>query len=304
MTYNIIGKSKLWLTISSILVIASVAALGVFGLKLGIDFTGGSLLEVRFFSERPSVSTIEERLSPLSLNSLTVQPVGENDVMMRFQEIDQETREETIGLLNEFSPVEGEPALEELRFEAVGPTVGQELRKKSIYATILVILAISLYIAWAFRRVSRPIASWKYGAVTLVSLFHDVVILLGVFAVLGHFYGAEINVAFLAAALTVLGYSVHDSIVVFDRIRENLPRSNDSYRKTVNDSINQSIVRSINTSVTVMVVLLSIIIMGGSSIYYFSIALFVGILFGTYSSIFLAAPLLVLWSERAEKNRG
>lgn len=300
--YQLINKSKLWLAISGVLVVVSLVMVGMWGLKLGIDFTGGSLLETKFLTDRPAVTEVEEKFEDLHLSSLTVQPVGETGMILRFQETTEDAHQKALAALNSFSPKAGQPAVEELRFEAVGPSIGQELQRKAIYAIILVLLAISLYIAWAFRRVSRPIASWKYGIATLVSLFHDVLIVLGAFAYLGHFHAVEINTTFVAAILTVLGFSVHDTIVVFDRIRENLPRSNSNFADTVNLSLNQTLHRSINTSLTVMLVLLAIVIIGGTSIHYFALALLIGIFFGTYSSIFLASPLLVAWHGLPKKE--
>ncbi len=303
--YQIIEKNKIWLSISAALMIASVIMLSIWGLKLGIDFTGGSLLEVNFHNERPSVTEVESKLQDLDLQSLTVQPVGEKGIILRFQQTSEDVHQAALKELRTFAPInDKEPAktIEELRFEAVGPSIGQELQRKAISATILVLLAISVYIAWAFRRVSRPVASWKYGTATIISLVHDVLIVLGFFAYLGHFHNVEINTSFVAAVLTVLGFSVHDTIVVFDRIRENLPRSNDSFAGTVNTSLNQTLTRSINTSLTVLLVLVAITIMGGSSIHYFAMALLVGIFFGTYSSIFLASPLLVA-SENLRRRK-
>ncbi len=297
--YQLISKSKLWLSISGVLIVVSIVMLSMWGLKLGIDFTGGSILEVRYNNVQPSVTETEEHLKDINLHSLTVQPVESNGMILRFQETSEDVHQATLKKLTELSKEKGaqDPVLEELRFEAVGPSVGQELKRKAIYAIILVLLAISIYMAWAFRKVSRPVASWKYGMATLISLFHDVIIVLGLFAFLGEFYGVEINTSFVAATLTVLGFSVHDTIVVFDRIRENLPRSNDDFAGTVNTSLNQTIVRSVNTSVTVLLVLASIYFLGGATIEYFALALLVGIGFGTYSSIFLASPLLVLWEK-------
>lgn len=297
--YNIISKSKIWLSISGILITVSIVALLLWGLRLGIDFTGGSLLEVKFNNNRPSVTEVEDKLQPSNLKSLTVQPVNDKGMILRFQDTSEEAHQSVLSKLRELaeSPNQNEANFEELRFESVGPSIGQELQRKAIYATILVLLSISLYIAWAFRKVSRPVTSWKYGMATIISLFHDVIIVLGFFAYLGHFHGIEINTSFIAAVLTVLGFSVHDTIVVFDRLRENLPRSNDDFAGTVNTSVNQTLRRSINTSVTVLLVLLATTVLGGSSIHYFSLALLIGIFFGTYSSIFLASPLLVIWHQ-------
>jgi preprotein translocase subunit SecF len=304
--YNIISKNKIWISISAGLIAISITALLLWGLKFGIDFTGGSLLEVSFTENRPSVTEVEDSLKSIDLQSLTVQPVAENEMILRFQNTDEEIHQAVLTTLQTMASGNNEAEktanFEELRFEAVGSSIGQELKNKSVYAIILVLLAISLYIAWAFRRVSRPVTSWKYGMATIISLFHDTLIVLGFFAYLGEFHGVEINVSFVAAILTVLGFSVHDTIVVFDRLRENLPRSNDDFSGTVNTSVNQTITRSINTSFTVLLVLLAITLMGGSSIHYFALALLIGVFFGTYSSIFLASPLLVFWHEMKQRR--
>ncbi len=296
--YRIIQNRKICLSISSLLVVTSLILLITFGLKLGIDFTGGSLLEVRYDDSRPTVSEVQDKLSAVELNSLVIQPVGTDGMLLRFQEISEEKHQEVISALKTSNEVE--VSFEEMRFEAVGPSIGQELKRKSVYATLLVLFAIVAYIAWVFRKVSKPIASWKYGIVANIALFHDVIITLGVFAILGHFFGVEINTPFVAAILTVLGYSVNDTIVVFDRIRENLPISDTDFEDTVNKSVNQTITRSINTSMTTLLVLISVLIFGGETIRSFVLALTIGIGVGTYSSIFLASPLLVVW-ERFRK---
>ena len=300
--YKIIKKRKIWLTLSSVVVGFAIVAIIVWGLNFGIDFTGGSLLEVKFLQARPTVSEVQEKLTDLELGSLIVQPVGEDNMILRFQDTSEEKHQEILNRLNELVPnsnpsQEGNSEVEELRFDSVGPSIGQELKRKSIAAIIIVLIAIVLYIAWAFRKVSKPIASWKYGLTAVITLFHDVMIVVGVFAVLGKFAGMEINTAFVAAILTVLGYSVNDTIVVFDRIRENLPRSDEDFEGTVNISVNQTLRRSINTSITTLLVLLAVFFFGGSSIRDFVLALSIGVFIGTYSSIFLASPLLVVWEK-------
>lgn len=340
---NIINKTKIWLTISTILIIVSIILLAVFGLKLGIDFTGGSLLEVRYLEQRPEVKLVQGQLNVLDIGNITVQPVGEKNLILKFKDISEDKHQDMLRILygqtlewpeenaitteagieeeddnilkaemvggtaiitdSEIS-VESEQEegrlVEELRFDSVGPSIGQELKRKSIYAIVIVLILIIAYIAWSFRKVSKPVASWKYGLAAIVALFHDVLIVVGVFALLGKYLGVEIDTAFIAAILTVLGYSVNDTIVVFDRLRENLPRSDEDFAGTVNTSLNQTIGRSINTSLTTLLVLLAIFIFGGETIKYFVLALIIGIIAGTYSSIFLASPLLVVW-ERWKK---
>jgi preprotein translocase subunit SecF len=266
------------------------------------------------------VSEVQEALADLSLGSLISQPVDEKGMILRFQDTSEEKHQDALARLNQLgageeeiesqnatsSPVDaGMTDLEnviELRYDSVGPSIGAELKSKSFSATIIVLIAIVLYIAWAFRQVSKPVASWKYGLSAIIALFHDVLITLGVFAVLGEFYNVEINTAFVAAILTVLGYSVNDTIVVFDRVRENLPRSEEDFENTVNTSVNQTITRSINTSLTTLLVLVSIIIFGGESIRSFVLALSIGVFVGTYSSIFLASPVLVMWEKFGRKS--
>ena len=313
--FNIIPKKNIWLSISSVLVGLSLLSLMIWGLNLGIDFTGGALLEVKFLEERPDGALINEKMSSLNLGDFIQQPIGEKGLILRLQDINEEKHQEIINQLNLLvavnanSDIESQATttrpivagLEQLRFDSVGPTIGQELKNRSMTAIVIVLIAIVLYIAWAFRKVSKPVASWKYGLSALVALFHDVLIVVGIFALLGRFLDIEINAPFIAAILTVLGYSVNDTIVVFDRVRENLPKSDEDFETTVNISVNQTIKRSINTSFTTLVVLLSIVLFGGASIRPFVLALSIGVFIGTYSSIFLASPVLVIWEKLGKK---
>ena len=189
----------------------------------------------------------------------------------------------------------------EKRFNSIGPVIGQELKQKTIYAIFIALIVIVSFIAWAFRKVSKPIASWKYGIIAIVALFHDILIVVGVFVFLGRFLNVELNAPFVAALLTILGYSVNDTIVIFDRIRENLKHYTPDFAETVNKSVNQNLVRSIYTSITTLFVLLTLFFFGGESIKDFVLALIIGIISGTYSSIFLASPMLVTL-ERFKKN--
>lgn len=296
--FNIIQKRKIWLAISGILFVIFAAAMFIWGFKYGIDFTGGSLLEVTYQGLRPTVSQVESSLNDLKLSSLIVQPVGNQDMMLRFQETTEDSHQAILSKLDDLAKEDNKDNfVTEQRFESVGPSIGAELKIKSLWAIFFALIAMLSYITYAFRQVSKPVASWKYGSAAIIAMFHDAVITMGVFAFLGHYYAVEINTPFVAALLTVIGYSVHDTIVVFDRIRENLPKSNLDFEGTVNTSLNQTIVRSLNTSMTVLLVLLSIIIFGGSSIRTFALALAVGIFIGTYSSIFVAPPLLVIWEK-------
>ncbi|MFH1583217.1 MAG: protein translocase subunit SecF, partial [Candidatus Falkowbacteria bacterium] len=239
--FKIIQKRNIWLGISVILFVVCLAALLVWGLRLGIDFTGGSLLEVKFIGSRPEVNQVETGLADLKLSSLIVQPVGDQDMMLKFQETTEETHQAILSKLDELAKKENKDnSINELRFESVGPSIGAELKIKSLWAVFFALIAMLAYITYAFRKVSRPVASWKYASSAIIAMFHDAVITVGIFAILGRFYNIEINIAFVAAVLTVIGYSVHDSIVVFDRVRENLPKSNEDFEGTVNTSLNQT----------------------------------------------------------------
>lgn len=291
---NIIKYRTIYFAFSGILFIASIIFLGTWGLKLGNDFTGGSLLEVNFNGESLSNQAIKEKLAPFNLGDVSIQPSENRGVILRLKDVDEQIHQNILKALGN---------VEEKRFESIGPIVGQELKTRALYAIVLTLLAIVLFIAWAFRKVSRPVASWKYGVATLIALMHDVVIPVGVFAVLGHFYGVEVGLLFVTAVLTILGFSVHDTIVVFDRIRENLRKGGSkNFEETVDKSINQTLTRSINTSLTVVLTLLAVYFFGGQTIKYFTLALLVGVVFGTYSSIFIASPVLVVW-EKWDKRK-
>ena len=298
--YKIIENRKIWLSISTGLVALSLIFISVFGLDLGIDFTGGSLLEVKFNAERPSTEEVRELIK--SEIEFTAEPIvvssDHQNMIIRVQETEQTLHQEIISKLAEKYPEN----IQEERFESIGPSIGQELKEKAIYAILIVILAIVAYIAYAFRKVSWPVKSWKYGVIAIVALVHDVIIVVGIFALLGRFMGVEVGLPFVAALLTILGYSVNDSIVVFDRIRENLGRVvKTDFEGIVNRSVNETITRSVNTSVTTLIVLLTIFFFGGASIKFFVLALAIGVLSGTYSSIFLASPLLVVWEKIRRK---
>lgn len=297
--YQIIKYRKLWLIISGAMVVLSVLALSIWGLKSGLDFTGGSLLEVKMAGGQPTVAEVQNSLNGVGINSLVVQPTGSDSVILRFQETSQEKHLEVVEALKKMEVAKA--GMTEIRFESIGASVGEELRSKSFWVMFLVLLIIILYISLAFNKVSKPVASWKYGSIAIIALLHDILITAGIFAVLGHYFGVEVNTPFVVALLTVLGYSVHDTIIVFDRTRENLPKSHESFADTVNHSLNQTFVRSINTTLTVLLSLLAVLLFGGASIRDFVLALMIGVFCGAYSSLFVASPLLVYmeqWQKR------
>ncbi|MCK4781899.1 protein translocase subunit SecF [Candidatus Parcubacteria bacterium] len=287
---------KIYFAFSSVLVLTSIACLVAFGLNFGIDFTGGSILEIEYSQERPSNDVIKDTLSELDLGEIYVQPTGEKSVILRMRALDENGHQEIISKLEE------KGNLEEKYFESIGPAIGKELEEKTKLVILLSLIAIVLYIAFAFRRISRPIPSWQYGIVALIALAHDVLIPVGIFSILGKYQDVQITIPLVTAFLTVFGYSVNDTVVVFDRIRENLiKQSSIDYEEAVNQSLNQTLSRSVNTSCTTLFVLLAIFFFGGETLKYFSLALILGISFGTYSSIFLAGPLLVTWLRFKKK---
>lgn len=286
--FNFIKYSKIFFTFSGILILASLLSLIFFGLKLGIEFSGGSILEVEFKTTRPSNLEVLERLKDLELGEILIQPANDQGMILRVKNIDEDTHQKILEKLKGISD------LEEKRFESIGPTIGRELRQKTKLMVILASLTLILYITIAFWKVSRPVKSWQYSLVSLLVLGHDILIPLGIFSVLGNFWGVQITIPVLVALLTVLGYSINNTIVVFDRIRENLlKRLGDSFEEIVNFSLNQTLTRCINTSLTTLFTLLAIFFFGGETLKYFSLALILGISFGTYSSLFLGSPILV-----------
>jgi preprotein translocase subunit SecF len=289
---NIIGFRKLWYTISAVLIVPGIIALCVWHLKPGIDFKGGTLINVKF-SEASSVSQVQKALSPSQLKNLVVQPAGQN---MYLIETDTITQDQHTQIDQELQKIGDSQKFQELSYQSVGPTISSDLEKKAIEAIILASLAIIFYIAYAFRQVPRPASSWKFGVGAVLALIHDLAFVTGLWAILGHFLGYEIDSLFITGLLTIMGFSVHDTIVVFDRIRENLRKHPSlKFEENVNNSIIQTINRSLNTSLTVLIVLAALYFLGGDSLKHFILLLLVGIAIGTYSSIFNASPILVSW---------
>jgi preprotein translocase subunit SecF len=352
----VVNHRKIFYAISGTLVVLSLISLAVWHLNLGIDFTGGSLIEVVYSSTTgpggnslptggvsitpvgisaasangavpsltvsganiasraatpvtssastasttvsaqtqvpPTIDQINSWIAALKLAGFSARPSGDNDYIIRMQSLNATQHTQVLNALSQ----NGSYQLIEKSFNSVGPTLGKEAANKSIVSIILVIIAIVLFITFAFRQVSRPVSSWKYGLIAIVALLHDIIIPVGVFSVLGHVAGIQIDTLFITALLVILGFSIHDTIVVFDRVRENL-RTNRNAKKTfseiVGESINQTFARSINTSLTVLLSLLVLYFVGAASTQNFVLALLVGIFSGTYSSIFIGSPLLV-----------
>ncbi len=288
---NIIKHYKFWFAVSGLLLAASIVSLSLFGLKFGIDFKGGTSTELEFV-KTPDIEQIKAVVAK-DVAGAQIQQTGERGIIIKTQPLEKEQHDK---LENDIRAAAGE--FTEKSYTAIGPIIGKELRTDAVYQLVLVIVGIVLYIAYAFRRITKPITSWKFGWAAIIALIHDLFLVIGLFSILGHFYGVELDSLFITALLTVLGFSVHDTIVVFDRIRENLKtEAGQPIDVIVNHSINQTIVRSLNTSLTVLFVLLSLLLFGGPAIRYFVLALFVGIIAGTYSSIFIASPILVLWER-------
>lgn len=287
---------KIFVSISIALVTLSACFIAFFGLNFGIDFKGGALLEIEYNTIRPDQTIVENIIKPLSVGEVLLQPMGEKGYSIKTRDITENEKIQIIQAL-------GSDATEK-SFTSIGPSVGAELVHKAVTSFILVALGIIFWIAFSFRKVSKPVSSWKYGLIAIVSLVHDVLIVVGAFALLGHLTGAEADTLFVVAVLTTLGLSVSDTIVVFDRIRENIRVGHfKTFEETVGKSLNQVYVRSIITSSTVIMVLLSLVFWGPASTKIFAIVLTVGMFFGTYSSIFLASPLLVITKNLQDKNK-
>jgi len=291
MEINFVKYRKIFFTISTVMILASVVSLCLFGLRWGIDFVGGSVIEIEYKNNRPSLEEIKHSLKNIDAGEISVQEIGEKGIILRTQEISDEIHQKIIDTLRS----SGE--FQETRFEFIGPVVGKETKDKTKIVIFLALVSILLYITLAFREVSWPVSSWQYGIATLIALFHDVLIPIGIFAILGKLYMVEISVPIITALLTVFGYSVNDTVVVFDRIRENLLKRNLSFEETVNKSLNETLSRSISTSLTTLFVLLAIFFFGGHTLRYFSLALILGISLGTYSSICLASLILISWKR-------
>lgn len=310
----VVKHRKIFYIISGTIFAVSILSLLVWGLNLGVDFKGGTLLEFSYPSGRPSLDAVNSALTPLKIGGLSVRPAGTNGYILRSNPLDETAHQAVLKAL----AIDGQ-VVEETQFSSIGPVLGKEAAFKSLWAILFVLVAIILFITYAFRKVSAPVSSWKYGVIAVAALFHDVFIPTGVFAILGHIQGFEIDTLFVTAILVVLGFSVHDTIVVFDRVRENLkleyghPSSRarlatgqvkveSDFETIVGKSINQTFVRSINTSLSTLLALIVLYFLGPATTQLFSLVLIIGIISGTYSSIFIASPLLVT-VEKWQRNR-
>lgn len=336
--FNFIGKSKVWFGLSGILVAISIVSVLSFGLKLGIDFTGGTLMQIKFEQEvsqndmktaleeigneiygTSDTSTVTDETEPTATpteiadNSVTLSPTHEEvdfgtasvvssseGLIIKTKYLSTEVHDKVIEKLQErFGN------LEETRFTTVGPTVGETMKYKATVALIIALLAIVVYIAFAFRKIPRKVSPWRFGLSAIVALAHDILIVIGIYAILGNVLGVEIDALFITALLTILGFSVHDTIVVFDRVRENLKDMGRevTFKDVANAALNQTMARSLNTSISTLFTLVALLILGSTSIFWFVLALVLGTIVGTYSSIFVASPVLVWWNNRAVERK-
>ncbi|MCL4367418.1 protein translocase subunit SecF [Patescibacteria group bacterium] len=287
------SKKYWYFALSLLIIIPGVISLIMFGLKLSVDFTGGTLLEYQF-TQPIEQTKLQNVLTQDNVNVSSIVYSDNNTYLIRTKSIPESKIAEVKNLLSQdFGQVN------EISVENVGPVIGAETTRNAVIAILIASIAIILYLALSFRKVPKPASSWRFGITAVGALLHDVLLLIGVFSILGHFLGVEVDVLFVTALLTIIGFSVHDTIVVFDRIRENLPKHLSSpFVVVANISVTQTLGRSLNTSLTVLLTLLALYLFGGETIKWFIVALIVGIISGTYSSIFNATALLSLWEEK------
>ncbi len=289
MNFDFIKYRRIFYGLSILLTVLTVIFVVSFGVKWGIDFTGGSVLSVAYQDSLPTAQQVNDELLKLGLKEAVIQQQGEKTLILKMQNIDEPTHKLVVEKLKGLgNVVEGSES-----FESIGPVIGNELKGKIKTVVALALFSILIYIAIAFRKISLPVKSYIYGFTGIIALFHDVMVPIGVWAILGRYYGYEITIPIITALLTVFGYSINDTVVVFDRIRENLSKEkNTNFKDIINKSLNQTFARSINTSATVLIVLLALFIFGGATLKPFALALLIGISLGTYSSVFLASPLV------------
>lgn len=300
---NIVKRRNWFFALSLLIIIPGIYAFLTWGLKLGVDFSGGTLWEVKFTEKKESTQISAQAFADyLKQNGVEVSSSASTQadtILVRIKAAEEnKINDIKLKVQSQFGKTQ------DIRLETVGPTISKELTQKAIYAVAISILGIVTYITWAFRKIPKPASSFAFGVCTIIALIHDVVVVVGIFAILGHFFNIEIDSLFITALLTVLGFSVHDTIVVFDRIRENLRKYDEyTFEQVVNHSVLQTMARSLNTSMTVILVLLALLLFGGATIKSFILALLIGVISGTYSSIFNAAPMLVVWQKIKTKRQ-
>ncbi|MFA6081950.1 MAG: protein translocase subunit SecF [Patescibacteria group bacterium] len=297
-TIQVLKYKWLWFGLSAVLIIPGIIFMSVYGVKVGIDFKSGTSIE---YTAKSAVTAdaVKQAVSKIDLKNLSVTTTGNNGFILKTDALSDEQHSQITDAINKSIPDTVEKS-----YTSVGPTIGKDQTNKAVWRVIIASLAIILYIAWAFRKVPKPANSWRFGICAVVALLHDLIFVIGMFAILGRYYDfVELDSLTVTALLTIMGFSVHDTIVVFDRIRENLrltPGGN--FEHVANVSISQTLARSLNTSLTVLIVLLALFLLGGESTKGFVLALLIGITVGTYSSIFNATPLLVVWQNRSQKH--
>lgn len=296
MKFEFTKYRKFYYSISLLFVIVSLFSIVFLGVVPGIEFAGGSVLEVEYDGERPTLEEMNNSL--FGLGDFNVQPLGTNGYLIRTSSSDEEMHRSIMSVLT---------GAEEKQFESIGPVVGEELKNMSFFAILIASLLVIIYIAVSFKENDGSVSSAKYGLIaTGLAFLHDLLIILGIFSILGYLYGVQVTIPIAVALLTTLGYSINDTVVIFDRIRENLRKNRsgrDSLEKIVNDSLNETIGRSLGTSLTTFFVLFALLILTGSTLYYFVLALILGIIIGTYSSIFLAGPLVLDWNSLTRRKK-
>lgn len=295
---DFIKHTKLWFIISAVLIIPGIIAMFIWGFNLGIDFKGGTVTRIETI-KKTNKQQITNSLQKLSLKDLNIQAITANQYTIRTVSTGANLDKQiSISIKDKI----GDNKI--INFESIGPSISSDLTKKAFASIIIASLAIIIYLAIAFRKVPKPANSWRFGICAVVALIHDALFVTGVYVILGHYFAYEVNSLFITALLTIIGFSVHDTIVVFDRIRENLRISpTNSFTQTANYSITQTLARSLNTSLTVLIVLLAMFLLGGETIKPFVLTLLIGITIGTYSSIFNATPLLVLWQNAISRPK-
>ncbi len=291
---DVVNKRKIYLSIAGALVLVSWLLVIFLGLKPGIDLKGGTSWQISF-ANSVDIENIKSVFREAAGLEVSIKTASDGSFIIRLPDLNEEEHQTYLAVLEQKL---GE--LEERNFSSIGPTIGSELRQRSVWAIILVLVGITLFVAWAFRKVSDPVKSWKYALVTLITLLHDVSIPTGLLALLGWWRGIEIDTNFIVALLVVMGFSVHDTIVVFDRIRENLlinRGSNVPLKDIINKSVRDTLARSINTSLTLIFILVALLFFGPPSLFFFILTILVGTVVGTYSSIFVASPILYIWGK-------